>query len=325
MVSVIIPVFNGEKYIQTIVNCFKKQIYNDFELIFVDDGSKDNSLELLNTIKNNSILNITVVTQQNLGVSVARNTGIKNAKGDLICFCDVDDEVMVNYLSDMKYVIMKNDVDLVICKNRLIQIDGTEIDFLSNQGTGNIVIKDTISSLRDYLYGRMISGCCTIMVKKELLTNNKLWFADGYKYSEDLHMVWRIIACSQKTAYLDKKLYIYKLQQNSATSVFNTERLHGYELIKSLENFFEEHSPQFSDEYKKYGASKTMWSITWQFSANYGLKEFIDFINKYNVKKEMKKLTTFVNRKVALSALIFLISPTIFRYLAIRYGKKYIH
>lgn len=324
MISVIIPVYNGENYIQTILSCFEKQKDNDFELVFINDGSKDNSIDKLNSAKKNSHLKITIIDQQNAGVSVARNTGIKNAKGDLICFCDVDDEVTDSYLSDMRFVLENKGVDLVICKSRLIQMDGTEVNELS-QETGEVIIKDSISCLRDFLYGRMTTGCWTLMVRKELLINNNLWFAEGYKYSEDLHMVWRLIACSQKIAYLDVCLYIYKLQENSATAKFNSERFHGYELMKSLESFFEDRSPQFAHEYKKYGAARLLWSITWQASTNYNLEQFKKFIRKYNIKQEMKKLTTFNSRKVSLSASLFLISPAIFKYTANKYGKRYIH
>ena len=325
MVSVIIPVYNGEEYIQTILNSFMRQKDNDFEIIFVNDGSTDDSFNKLNSAKDNSNLSIIVIDQQNAGVSAARNAGIKNARGGLLCFCDVDDDVTDGYISDMRYVIENNDVELVICKHKLLQVDGTEVSNSIDQGTGKVIIKDSISCLRDYLYGRMVSGCWTLMVRKELLTKNDLWFAEGYKYSEDLHMVWRLLACSRNVAYLDKALYIYFLRKNSATSKFDIERLHGHELMKSLGNFMDKYSPQFTHEYKKYAASKMMWSITWQSSILFEFKKFKAFIQKYNVKKDMRNLLTFRNRKIALSSAMFLLSPNIFRKMAIRYGKKLTH
>lgn len=325
MVSVIIPVYNGEKYIQTILHCFEKQTSHNFELIFINDGSKDNSLDELNKAKETSSLKIMVINQNNAGVSAARNVGIDNAKGELVCFCDVDDEVTVNYVSDMRYVIENNEVDLVICKHQLKKTDGIGDSISSKPHTGKVEIKNTTSSLKDFLYGRIVSGCCTIMARKTVLTSNNLRFAEGYKYSEDLHMLWRIIACSQRIAYLDKSLYIYKLQENSATSKFNSERMQGYTLFKDLEIFFDMHVPQFAEEYKAYGAAKIMWSIAWQAATYYEFKQFRDFAVKYKVKNEMRKLISFKNYKVSLSAVTFIISPAIFRLMALKFGKKYIH
>ena len=325
MVSVIIPVYNGEKYIQTIVNCFEQQINNDFELIFINDGSKDNSLDELNKAKKNSFLEIVVMHQNNAGVSSSRNVGIDNAKGELLCFCDVDDEVTKDFISDMRYVIENNEVDLVICKHQLKKMDGTEKSISSKLYTGKVEIKDTITCLKDFLYGRIVSGCCTIMTRKTVIIANNLRFAEGYKYSEDLHMIWRIIAFCPKIAYLDKSLYIYKLQENSATSKFNSERLHGCTLFRELEVFFEMHIPQFSQEYKSYGVAKIMWSIAWQAAIYYRFEQFRDFYIKYNVKNEMSKLILFKNYKVALSSITFIMSPAIFRLMAIKFGKKHIH
>ena len=299
-----------------------KQKDNDFELIFINDGSRDDSINKLNSAKNSSRLEITVIDQQNAGVSAARNAGIKQAKGDLICFCDVDDDVTDGYISDMHYVMKNNDVDLVICKYSLVQADGTSAN---ETGTGKVIIKDSLSWLRDFLYGKMITGCWSLMVKRELLTKNDLWFAEGYKYGEDAHMVWRIIACAKNIAYLDKPLYFYRLQENSATSKFNDERFHAYELMKSLGSFMDKYSPQFAHEYKKYGASRIMWSLTWQASIRYEIKKYKEFIKEHNVKRDMKTLMTFPSRKVALSSVMFLLSQGIFRQMAMRYGKKFTH
>ena len=322
MVSVIIPVYNGEKYINTIINCFERQKYKKFELVFVNDGSKDNSLEELNIAKNNSSLNITVIDQLNAGVSAARNVGIKNAEGDFICFCDVDDEVTVNYISDMRSVLEKNDVDLVICKHQRIRTNGlTEV---KNGETGQAVLKSSLSCLKDFLYGRIVSGCCTTMTRKEIIKDNNLRFAEGYKYSEDLHMLWRIMACAQKIAYLDKHLYLYKVQPNSAMSRFNNDRMHGYELMRELESFFDQKTPEFAAEYRAYGAAKIMWSITWQAAINLEPKQFTRFLKEYNIKGEMRKLISFKNYKVSLSSMLFIFSPPLFRYFGIKLGEKHI-
>src|SRR5699024_5918694 len=89
MISVIIPVYNGEKYIDRVYDSFVKQTYTDFELIFVNDGSTDESIKKIETLSAENTVPITYMTQTRGGVSAARNTGLALAKGDYICFCDV--------------------------------------------------------------------------------------------------------------------------------------------------------------------------------------------------------------------------------------------
>lgn len=105
MFSVIIPVYNGEKFIDNAINSVFAQTYSDWELIAVNDGSKDNTAEVLEKYKDNH--KVTVINQQNGGVSVARNTGIANAKGDYFVFLDADDVWESNHLEVMAQLIAK--------------------------------------------------------------------------------------------------------------------------------------------------------------------------------------------------------------------------
>lgn len=100
-ISVIIPLYNGEKYIK---RCYESIINQDFdkevEIIFVDDGSSDNSLKILNELKKNNP-KITVISQQNKNVGGARNTGLKIAKGKYVSFIDIDDFISSDFLSGL--------------------------------------------------------------------------------------------------------------------------------------------------------------------------------------------------------------------------------
>ena len=98
MISVIIPAYNAEKQITNCLKSFENQRYKDFEIIVVNDGSTDKSEEVVNNYKQKSPMNILLVTQINSGVSVARNTGVKHARGNYLCFVDSDDMVTPEYL-----------------------------------------------------------------------------------------------------------------------------------------------------------------------------------------------------------------------------------
>lgn len=105
MFSVIIPVYNGEKFIDTAIECVLKQTYKDWELIVINDGSSDKTADVLKKHENDSRINI--IHQKNSGVSAARNTGVSNASGSHIAFLDADDIWMDNHLSVLAEMIEK--------------------------------------------------------------------------------------------------------------------------------------------------------------------------------------------------------------------------
>ena len=108
--SIIIPAYNAENSIQKSIDSILNQTYNNYEIIVVNDGSTDNTINL---IEKNS--KIKIINQKNLGVSSARNTGIENAKGDFIAFIDADDYIEKNYLEEFNNIIEKYNPDLIIC------------------------------------------------------------------------------------------------------------------------------------------------------------------------------------------------------------------
>ena len=111
VISVIIPVYNGEMYICDICKSLEEQTYKNYEVIFVDDGSTDGSYQTLNQLKKD---HYTIIHQENRGVSAARNTGIHIAKGQYIAFIDVDDTIhpeYLHFLQNQKYLFVRKNKD----------------------------------------------------------------------------------------------------------------------------------------------------------------------------------------------------------------------
>lgn len=146
-ISVIVPVFNSEKYVGRCIDSIIAQTYSNWEAILVDDGSKDNSLSILHKYEKNEH-RIKVIHQANSGPGIARNTGIKKATGDYIVFVDSDDVIKPNYfkkLSKEKADVIFIDIDQVDEKFNVIRKEYMSIyrtlpkdDFLRNQMTGKI-------------------------------------------------------------------------------------------------------------------------------------------------------------------------------------------
>ena len=113
-ISVIVPVYNAQKYLVETIESIIRQTYKNIEVIFINDGSTDNSLQILEEYKK-KYSNISIINQSNAGQSAARNTGINAATGDYIAFVDADDLLVNNYLEKMQIQAFKSDADFVIC------------------------------------------------------------------------------------------------------------------------------------------------------------------------------------------------------------------
>lgn len=111
--SIIIPVYNTENYIEKAYQSIAQQNFDQLEIIFIDDGSTDNSLQIIRNIADKD-KRVLFKHQTNQGVSVARNYGMTMATGDYICFLDSDDEYQGDYFFDINQILEKNPVDLII-------------------------------------------------------------------------------------------------------------------------------------------------------------------------------------------------------------------
>ena len=136
-ISIIVPVHNLEKYIETTVESLLNQTFSDIEIILVDDGSTDSSPMICDKLAEQHGC-ITAIHQENLGVSVARNTGVAAAKGKYIGFCDGDDTVEPDMYEFLYNLAVKDNADISLCEVRFILPDGS----VKNIATGEYKVWD---------------------------------------------------------------------------------------------------------------------------------------------------------------------------------------
>lgn len=115
MISVILPAYNEEKYLPEMLDCLEKQTYQDFEVLAVDDGSKDGTLKIFRDFADAHPGKVTVIAQENAGLSASRNHAMDRAAGEYIVFLDADDRIPENYLEKLYTAARENDADLVKC------------------------------------------------------------------------------------------------------------------------------------------------------------------------------------------------------------------
>lgn len=314
MISVIVPIYNAEKTLNRCIDSILNQTVKDVELILVNDGSNDNSLSICEKYGSD---NVKIINKTNGGVSSARNAGIEEVTGDYISFVDADDMVMPNFLEKLLGMIQNQDADIAISGLKKKVEDDTLV-----YDTQYFNSEDFLNML---LFGQVSIGVCGILIKTDVIKKNGLRFSEGYKYSEDLHMLWRLVHFSNIIAYTKEKRYVYFDIAGSAMSKFNENREDSFILFENLYEFFKSNRPAFAEKFKKYGISKNYWSFFWQAAVKLPKEKYMELCKKYNIKKIFRNLIFYPIARISVSAAIGSISLSVFRLISIKYGRKYLH
>ncbi|WP_338647710.1 glycosyltransferase family 2 protein [Flavobacterium sp. KS-LB2] len=224
LISVIIPAYNVEEYISECINSLCSKKTEAIEIIIVDDGSKDNTLNIIKTLeKNNS--NITILTQSNSGVSAARNHGLSIAKGQYVYFMDSDDWVEQDFFNEIVTVCIKIKPDCIIFGYKKRNASG---NFIS---TKNPMFSGEINSQKDKItLAKLFSNECGLavwdkIIKKSILIENNIKFQE-MRNAEDFVFSLDALNHSEKIYVLNKVLYNYRIQ-------ISGKRSDNYELVKN--------------------------------------------------------------------------------------------
>lgn len=211
-VSVIVPVYNVEKYLKKCLDSLVNQTLKDIEIICVNDGSTDNSLQILQEYANTHS-NIVIVDQENQGVSLARNNGIKKAKGGYISFVDPDDWVETDMYETLYKKAIKTNADIVECDYRMVFENSTKVKNRTLFGSLHTWKKFPIACGKifdwKYIKNDIFDGLrCMVwnrLYKRSLILDNNLTFPDGkcedYPFSLDAVLSARSIVYCHKTLY----------------------------------------------------------------------------------------------------------------------------
>lgn len=238
LISIIIPCYNSEKFIRKTIVSIKNQTYLNFEVIFVDDGSKDNTVKVINENLEGSNINYTIIKQKNSGVSSARNKGILNCKGKYIFFLDSDDFIENTFVEKMANKAIKENLDIVWCGYDYIGDDGnilhkyvTKYKFQENNSLGVEVLQNHLKYI--------ISLCnINIMYKRELIISNNISFIEKCYYGEDQEFIIKALFNAKKVGCVKEVLVYYYQRTNSATHTFSLSRFSGLGAMKRLEKYF---------------------------------------------------------------------------------------
>lgn len=205
MISVIVPVYNAEKFIKRCIDSILCQTYKDFELILINDGSKDNSYGILQDYEKTDV-RIKLYNQDNQGVSSARNKGLEIAKGDYVLFIDSDDWIESNMFEILINNIKKSNSEISCCQyDKNISDEISEFEIWS---------RDAI--LSSFIEHKKINGSLVNkLIKREVISDIK--FDITVHYGEDALFLWKILLNVNSLCITNKVLYHVVLHNDSAS------------------------------------------------------------------------------------------------------------
>jgi glycosyltransferase involved in cell wall biosynthesis len=216
-VSVIVPVYNGEKYIDRCMKCLVQQSLKELELIAVNDASTDRSAQYLENWRRQYPENIRVISlQANRGAGGARNLGISLAEGEYIGFMDCDDEIDGSMFEELYNKAAQEDCDIVDCG---YYEESTGISVLSFDD-------DVTGNLDDEKRGKIISGMgysVTKIFRASLLKENNCLIREGVIY-EDADFLIQAVLSAKKTGNVKSVLYYYRNNEQSSSKIQNEQK-----------------------------------------------------------------------------------------------------
>ena len=299
-ISLISPVYGVEKYIANFITSVIKQTFDDFELLLVNDGTKDDSIKIAEKLLKKSNVKYKIINKKNGGQSSARNVGIKNASGDFLAIVDSDDALNKNYLNDMYKVASKENCDVVICDLHRV-IDDNIFEEANNVFSYDVSNGKTF--FEDFFMHNIEIGPYSLLIKKEFLDKCGLLYNENSKYSEEFSFITYILHDANKVAHLKEKLYNYCLRKGSVSTSASTEKIiNGFNEIKELGKKFEKCHCNSCKKYMEFAHAR--WILaTARFSAkNLKYNDYKSMMYKLDYKNYINKLYKSPNKKIRLTS-----------------------
>ncbi|KRL04534.1 glycosyltransferase family A protein [Liquorilactobacillus oeni] len=215
LVTIIIPVYNCEKYLKRCLDSVEKQTYKNLQIIIIDDGSTDNSMQICRKWKSESNRNISIIKQFNSGVSIARNTGLQAATGTFVTFIDGDDYIESNYIKFLvKQFNAQEHCDLSICG---LTYEDERGDVILESNNERIIYDDSQDIIRDSFKINLFQGFVIAkMFRLDIIKRNDVFFNKNISVYEDHLFCYQYMKNISFATYDGTSLYHYVNHKNSS-------------------------------------------------------------------------------------------------------------
>lgn len=336
LVSVVIPVYNVEKYLNRCVRSVINQTYKQLEIILVDDGSPDSCPRMCDEWQQKDS-RIKVIHKNNQGLGMARNTGLDNAKGNYVCFVDSDDYIDKDTIETSLKAALDNDADIVVYGIKTVNNEGQIVKsevpksdkyVFYGQEIINELVPDMLSV--DYSSTRRLDcgmSMCELLISMELIINNK-WrmVSERDIISEDFYSLISLYSYTNSVVIIPRNFYYYCRNDLSLTHVYNPNR------YKKIKEFYDLSLQKFRDCGYTKQCEKRMASVYLSFvigavksiiSSDASIKKQIEEINEIvcddhlrNVLNDIDKRNETIKRRIVID--IFKARNTLLSYICFK-------
>lgn len=240
LISIIVPVYNMENYLEKSVFSIINQTYKNIEILLIDDGSSDNSGSICDTLEKSNKKLIKTYHKKNGGLADARNYGLKKANGRYVCFVDSDDLINKTMIEKLYEMIIENNAQVSACNFKYIYDDNYNIKICNSK---EIIKKKIILGRNDSLKimvnlnEKFAPNVCNKMFDKSLFTDD-CFFPTGRLY-EDMIVTTKVLSKIDKAVYIDCDLYYYLQRKNSITGKFNNQEFDHIVMSQEVLNYIE--------------------------------------------------------------------------------------
>lgn len=297
--SIIIPVYNVEKFLRESLDSIVAQTFKDFEVICVNDGSTDNSLEILNEYANNDS-RIKVISQENQGQGVARNNAIDIAQGEYLLFVDPDDFIEPNTLEVLYNKFQETDVDIIQFDYATCRENGTHKKFKTFKNRlkkyFNYSIKNNKvfnwNEIKNKNLEKMFLVIWDKSYKTSFIKEHNIKFAPN-KVGEDQIFTLKAIFLANKILYVNKSFYNYRKRFGSALNNLSEDNFCVFENIKLLKDFLVTNNlyEEYKSSFEKYLSTALCWNY-----ANIPPASSEKYLNKCRELLSPKDYELFLNK-----------------------------
>ena len=302
--SIIIPIYNADIYLENCLKNIVKQINNNDEIILINDGSTDSSLDICNRYKS-IYKNIKVIDKKNEGVSIARNVGLDLAIGDYIVWIDSDDWVNNNYIFLVKKYLKETEVDILIFDYYEVRKvkDNYQYKYKKYKEYGGFIAKDMI--MVDIAQDAFSSLLWRTVVKKEIYKN--ISFPVGKQMMEDFSIYHMLFDKAKTFFYLKKPLYYYRVLNNSLSHKNLQDVYSMYNISIEREIFIKGKYPNIDEKYRMIPVFINACLLVG--------KGYLSKEKEKNIYMKMKKniffilSRSYINKKKKFQMMVYIISP----------------
>lgn len=288
LVSIVLPIYNVAEYLPACLGSLLNQTFKDFEIIAVNDGTDDNSIDILEHYANND-RRIKIIHQKNQGLASARNTGFINSRGKFIYFMDSDDLLDPNAILECMNFAMVNNCEIVTFEHKEIS------DNLSPEYRSNIQLLDKQLLNGEQLLQHLISiqrrnwiPIWMYFFSRDFLEKSGLQFKEGGINHEDILFVPQIILKALNIGYLDCDYYLYRQRPNSITSCRNSFRKIDHFIIAN---------ELYDVALKEYSLPKRVLLLKYVASRYDYIISQIKSFNSRNLKEELNEVKRDLKNK----------------------------